>query len=423
MKELKDRLLLVGDYSEGTGFSRVVSHLVEAMLPHFEIHHVGIGYQGSYFVNDKGIHIYPEYAESSDPYSIKQIGQLLHDLQPKVYFIVYDIQFIRYFLQALRYKSKPVKTIAYVALDGLILKGRKLISTLKDLDCCVWYTHFAHEQVQELLKKSPSLLHKPVRFERIPHGVETDRFFPIEGAKNVEQLKKGQIMARKKVFPGLKDPENTFIVFNGNRTQPNKRLDITLKAFAGFAKDKPTNVKLYLHNTYLSGMDALNIQRKIAEYSLAGRVLNSVIGKQSDFVNDATLNLVYNACDIGINTCMGEGWGLVSCEHGATGAPQILPRHTAFPEIWGEVPTWIEAHETTRVRYSPHQMYVIDPAGAQAAMEVLYQDEGYRWEKALTTYKHLQQEQFNWRGIGAEWERLLRSVLEGEVKSVTGATA
>jgi hypothetical protein len=31
---------------------------------------------------------------------------------------------------------------------------------------------------------------------------------------------------------------------------------------------------------------------------------------------------------------MGEGWGLVSSEHGAAGAAQIVPDHTACAELW-----------------------------------------------------------------------------------------
>jgi hypothetical protein len=54
----------------------------------------------------------------------------------------------------------------------------------------------------------------------------------------------------------------------------------------------------------------------------------------SRIVDDVELNLLYNACDVGITTSMGEGWGQVSCEHGAAGAAQIVPDHTACAELW-----------------------------------------------------------------------------------------
>jgi hypothetical protein len=43
-----------------------------------------------------------------------------------------------------------------------------------------------------------------------------------------------------------------------------------------------------------------------------------------------------NACDVGINRAMGEGWGLASFEHAAAGAAQVVPNHTACSEIWRE---------------------------------------------------------------------------------------
>ena len=55
-------------------------------------------------------------------------------------------------------------------------------------------------------------------------------------------------------------------------------------------------------------------------------------------VDDRELNLLYNACDVGITTSMGEGWGLVSFEHGAAGAAQIVPDHSAAPRSGAGAP-------------------------------------------------------------------------------------
>jgi len=46
------------------------------------------------------------------------------------------------------------------------------------------------------------------------------------------------------------------------------------------------------------------------------------------------LNTIYNACDVGVNTCKGEGWGLVNFEHAACGVPQVVPDHTSCKEIF-----------------------------------------------------------------------------------------
>jgi glycosyltransferase involved in cell wall biosynthesis len=46
------------------------------------------------------------------------------------------------------------------------------------------------------------------------------------------------------------------------------------------------------------------------------------------------INIIYNACDVGLHTSMGETWGVAAFEHAATGAPQILPAHDVLREPW-----------------------------------------------------------------------------------------
>ena len=43
-----------------------------------------------------------------------------------------------------------------------------------------------------------------------------------------------------------------------------------------------------------------------------------------NLITDEAINHVYNACDVGINTSNGEGFGLCQIEHLATGAPQVV---------------------------------------------------------------------------------------------------
>ena len=46
------------------------------------------------------------------------------------------------------------------------------------------------------------------------------------------------------------------------------------------------------------------------------------------------LNTIYNAADVGVNTCKGEGWGLVSFEQAACAVAQVVPGHTSCKEIF-----------------------------------------------------------------------------------------
>jgi hypothetical protein len=93
---------------------------------------------------------------------------------------------------------------------------------------------------------------------------------------------------------------------------------------------------------YLLFVTSLNVQQG-AYYDLA-RIYNAELARQGLSVenfgknmmivessgdsgktlNDDTINELYNACDIGINTSDGEGFGLCQIEHLYTGAPQIV---------------------------------------------------------------------------------------------------
>jgi glycosyltransferase involved in cell wall biosynthesis len=139
--------------------------------------------------------------------------------------------------------------------------------------------------------------------------------------------------SRQALYPQERMEEflNSFIVFNGNRNQPRKRMDITMWAFREFQKDKP-DVKLYLH----MGIQDLgyNVAELAVRYGFDNKLILSTTSNQIPSLPEERLNIVYNACDVGINTSIGEGWGLVNWEHAATGKLQIMPNHSALSEIW-----------------------------------------------------------------------------------------
>jgi glycosyltransferase involved in cell wall biosynthesis len=65
-----------------------------------------------------------------------------------------------------------------------------------------------------------------------------------------------------------------------------------------------------------------------------GRIIMTTQTEGPPNVDVETLNTIYNACDVGVNTCKGEGWGLVNFEHAACGVPQVVPDHTSCKEIF-----------------------------------------------------------------------------------------
>jgi hypothetical protein len=53
-------------------------------------------------------------------------------------------------------------------------------------------------------------------------------------------------------------------------------------------------------------------------------------------LTDEDINVLYNACDVGINTCDGEGFGLCNFEQAGVGVPQIVPRLGGFIDIFDD---------------------------------------------------------------------------------------
>ena len=147
----------------------------------------------------------------------------------------------------------------------------ELIAPVSGVDRYVMYTEFGREVIEATLaqvRQMPTSVDS-FRFptiEVIPHGVDTDRFFPLAttGATNhPDATTERRRAARRHLKIGGDDDDDAFIVLNGNRNMPRNRIDLTLQGFARFALDKPPNVKLYLHMaTEDTGWNVLILARR-----------------------------------------------------------------------------------------------------------------------------------------------------------------
>jgi glycosyltransferase involved in cell wall biosynthesis len=129
-------------------------------------------------------------------------------------------------------------------------------------------------------------------------------------------------------------PGNSIVFLNINRNSERKRLDLSVMGFSRLLKNNP-DLPLYLvcvtnmnpqigayYNPvqiYVNEMERLGID--IIKY---GQRVLCVDTSPPKMYDDKTINMFYNACDYGINTASGEGFGLCQLEHLATGAPQIV---------------------------------------------------------------------------------------------------
>jgi glycosyltransferase involved in cell wall biosynthesis len=107
------------------------------------------------------------------------------------------------------------------------------------------------------------------------------------------------------------------------------------------------------------------------------------------------LNKVYNAADIGINTCIGEGWGLVNSEHGSVGVAQVVPDHTSLAEIFDEVPR-IQCNASETDRNYGLERLLPDPESAAEILSYYYENRNALKKDGQWCYKRLREEPFTW---------------------------
>jgi glycosyltransferase involved in cell wall biosynthesis len=401
----KIKILWVGDGVIPTGFS-TVNHNIIKNLPkdEYEIHHLAINYWGDPHGYDHFIYpaARPEHAVRGDLYGYARIEELVN-LKPDIIFILNDIWVIMRYLERLReiyegdVNKKIPKIVVYFPVDGYgysaeWFKDFNIVSKM------VVYTKFGYDTVKQAVP-----LFEPTI---IPHGTDTELFFKSENKTEI----------KKEIFKEL--PElwgDSFIVLNANRNQPRKRLDLSLTGFALFATGKPDNVRYYHHaGTKDVGWDFVDLLKKIdKEFNtdVEARIILTNMEHNVQRVPISKLNKIYNACDVGINTSLGEGWGLTSTEHAATGAVQVVPGHTACRELFEDCGEII-----------PVCLYVRDPAwnlnrgfvhpkDIAKGLQNLYEDKERFAKLAKKSYEKFTSLEYQWTAVGKQWDKLFKSIL------------
>ena len=312
------KILYCGDCAVQTGFGRVAENILPKLAEKHDVVAMGVNFWGD--PHSMPFPIYPASVGGTDPHGSHRIAQILQIEKPDLVIAVNDI----WVLNNLWAKAQPLqkelgfKWYSYFPVDSYGFFP-EVFRYAKDWDGMGTYTKFG---VEEIRKAGCD-----VDCDIISHGIDRSTFFKVDQAE-----------ARKEL--GV-DPD-AFIVFNGNRNQPRKRIDLTIKGFVEFAKDKP-DAKLWLHmGSKDQGWDLIPLFKRVArdyDYNSEGKLI--LTSKNFDVTNCLPadkLNLVYNATDVGVNTCIGEGWGLVNFEHAATGTAQIVPDHTSCKEIFFGIP-------------------------------------------------------------------------------------
>ena len=387
------KILWYGDACSNTGFGRVSHSVLEHLRKYHEVVVLGINYAGD--PHEHPYRIYPACTmHTGDRFGIQRIPEILLKERPDVIICLNDIWVVNQFWERCQFLKDEIKFkfVAYFPIDSERYYP-EMLRNIAQWDLAITFTVNSAHRILAHNVGVPKL-------GVLPHGVDISKFAPMDTKKAREEL-------------GL--PQDKFIVFNGNRNQPRKRIDLTIQTFAKFAADKP-NAMLYLHMGAKDlGWDILPLfHREMGKYSVDGQQRLILTSENINYVDappDDVLNRIYNACDVGFNSADGEGWGLVSFEHASCKKPQVVPNHTACKDIWEgaaqlvDIATWVTDKDLGVERG------LINVDDAVAKLNELYNDKETYKEVAEACYAVTQRPEYRWESVANGFAQAVSDLL------------
>lgn len=392
--EKKIKVLFHGDAVAPTGFSRVL-HSIAENLPQedYDISWVGVNYFGD--PHSYPYRIYPT-GLNGDVYGVTKLPEIIERETPDIIFILNDAWVQDGILKAIKeiYSKKNMqlpKIVTYTPVDA------------EDHDPD-WYREF--DVVSQAITYTPfgrDVINKAVEGLNpiiIPHGVDLKYFYKMDKSK--KELK-------AELYPNRQDLIDSFIVLSANRNQPRKRLDISMKAFALFAENKPLNVKLYMHcGIRDSHIDIIKLAKRFGiEHRLI--ISGNIVGVQRVTIDK--LNHIYNATDIGLNTSVGEGWSLTQIEHAVTGAPQVVPNHSALADLYKDCGLLVNTTTDVVLDRINTTGKIVLPETVAENIEKLYSNRDLYDSLSKKSIEKFTSPEYSWKYVGSLFDKVFKEVL------------
>jgi glycosyltransferase involved in cell wall biosynthesis len=385
----KPRLLLLGWYRPGTGFTRVLESLLPYLQSAFAVSWYGVGYRGAPFSPLPDVSVMPTNVAGGDLVGAFAAASDWPRVRPDAVLALNDIWYLKHYGQTLGAIRGRVPLVGYFPLDGILEDGATL-RPLASFSTLVTYTEAAADNLRDVARRSEF----DVPIAVAGHGVDREAFYPTTHGLDEK-------MALAQRYFGLPSP--ALVVLNAARPDPRKRVDLTIAGFAPFAEHQ-TNAYLCLHHAIDHPGAIAALREQAQSLGIGDRVL--FWPPTPGPLSDSDLNQLYNACAIGINTSHGEGFGLVSFEHAATGAPQIVPGQPALLALWQAAAIILPALPI-QTRISPLTMVAVDPHDVTESLRRL--SERAQWQVfSARALQHVQSPAFDWSGVA---DRLIATLI------------
>ena len=313
---MEERILLISTHPSATnGYSNVVNSMLDSISKNNVVIVYGFhGTENHLFIENENVILHTVETDLG----IDQINQFIKLCNPSKLIIYNDPYVVYSFLNEINKIQKTFEIIVY--LDLVYKNSKKFyieyLNTCVDKMCVFLYC-WEKELINIGYKNSITI---------IPHCAN-------KNIKKIDKQKCQEIL-------GL-DPNYVYLL-NLNRNTPRKRYDIFIKGLSQFYKNNPnSNVKVICSCERKNVFDL----HEIMEYEKLEQD-NIIFIESPGTLSNEYINYLYNATDVGINTCDGEGFGLCNFEHASVGKPQIVPNHDSLMEIYENHAQYIDTNSS-----------------------------------------------------------------------------
>jgi len=262
---------------------------------------------------------------------------------------------------------KKIPWAAWVPVDSDPLMSKNV----KPLESCCWTVGpslFGQRMLREAGLKNPLY---------VPCAFDPSVMYPSQESRESIRERFGKIIK--------KDLKGKFLVnVVSANCSDRKNFPAIFQAWKAFYEKHPDSL-LYLHTegsgTWSDGMNLFDLM-KLYDINLDSILMVSQWHYTTGQLGEDYLNLMYNASDVHLNTCVGEGFGLPIMDAQACGCPTIVPDFAAAGEIgfgikvkkgfmWPLVPGGFQ--------------FLVDPAAVTVALEEAYdRKEDSKWRAEMT---------------------------------------
>lgn len=303
-----------------------------------------------------GLKILPNYALPRNPNAIygdaEAIKKIYYDIKPDIMFFHNDSYRYSYIPELP--KEILDRSVFWLPFEGDVTDQQGV----GFFSCCAstrFVTHRALDMHKEFLAGKDIGV--------IPHAIDLESYRPATSKAAAKAAKKLNL-------------DDKFVVVRVDRHQPRKYWNLTLEAFAKFAKDKKDVFLLAKCNprdcvmwdeAKQSGVDLEKIATDLG-------IRHKVFFDDFFFSSPAMAQCFYHAADVFLTTTSGEGFGICPVEAMACGLPVICPDTPVLPEVLGDGAVYCKLKG--REWYTPMNVFhnIVDVDDVASKLEWAYGD-------------------------------------------------